>query len=159
MDGGSGNDRLSGVDPFANEDFGADTIDTLTGGSGRDTYIVGDGDNVFYAEVGSRDYALITDYEFGRDRLDVAGSRENYTIGFTSGRLPDGLAVYFEPTAGDRELIAILETDNFFSSSTGTNTVKANIGTDNFASVEQAVSEESFASADPITFKDAIEIV
>ena len=159
LDGGSDDDRLSGVDPFANEDFGGDTIDTLTGGSGRDTYIVGDGDNVFYAEVGDRDYALITDYELGRDSLDVAGSRENYSIGFTSGDLPDGLAIYYEPTADDRELIAILKTDNFFSSSTGTNTVKANVGTDNFASVEQAVSEESFTSADPMLVEDSIDFV
>ena len=68
------------------------------------------------------------------------------------------MAIYYEPE-GDRELIAILETDNFFSSSTGTNTVKANIGTDNFASVEQAVSEESFASASPMLIEDSIDFV
>jgi Ca2+-binding RTX toxin-like protein len=80
--GGAGNDRLYGSD-------GADTlngysnqrsstvvndvsqIDTLTGGSGSDTFVLGEGNTPYY--VGAKDsYAIITDWQPGIDRLQIA---------------------------------------------------------------------------------------
>ena len=161
LDGGSGSDRLLGVDPSAQVDFGRSTIDTLTGGGGSDVFVLGEGKDIFYnggipGNEGTRDYALVTDFEFRQDSLDVAGSQDNYSVDFTSGSLPDGLAVYYQPTPGDRELIAVLEIDNIFSSSASTNTLQANTG-NNFASVERPLSEESFVSS-PL-FTNSIKFV
>ena len=117
LDGGDDSDRLIGVETeFPEPDFGRSTIDTLTGGSDDDTFVIGQKNNVFYNDgnpdaEGTGDYALITDYQLGIDRLDVAGSENNYSFDLSSGDLPDGLAVYHQPDERSRELIAVLEGD------------------------------------------------
>ena len=159
IDGGDGDDTINGVDELASSevDYGRSTIDTLAGGSGADTFALGTGDNlVFYNSgisdnLGTEDYALITDFEFGQDTIDVAGSTENYSVGFAPEDLNDGLAIYYEETEGDRELIAVVELDSFFSSSASTNRAQ----TSNFASIEGS-EEESFASTDSAMLEDSL---
>ena len=117
LDGGDDDDRLIGVETTISEpDFGRSTIDTLTGGSGEDTFVIGQNNNVFYNDgnpdaEGTGDYALITDYQLGIDRLDVAGSENDYSFDLSSGDLPDGFAIYHQGDETSRELIAVLEGD------------------------------------------------
>lgn len=91
--GGIGNDRLVGASlAFAGE-TGIGNTDTLTGGEGKDTFILGgvqgsgefiettrfynDG-NVFTS--GTSDYALITDFKVGEDLIQLAGKATDYAI-------------------------------------------------------------------------------
>jgi hypothetical protein len=114
LDGGIGADRLVGVESeLAEFDFGFSEIDTLTGGAGKDVFVLGENDVVYYNDgnpqaEGRRDYALITDFVFNQDKLEFAGSLDDYSLGNTSGNLPSGLGVYYEGD-GAKELVAILE--------------------------------------------------
>ena len=138
LDGGSGNDRLLGVNPATDELFGRSTIDTLTGGSGSNTFVLGEGENdVFYDSgipdnLGTSDYALITDFQLGQDSLELAGSRSDYSFGLTFDDLPTGLAVYHQPESSDRELIAVLQSDNLLATSEDIENAKAALEIDNF---------------------------
>ena len=114
--GSAGDDLLFGVGTaLSGIDFGRGTIDVLTGGDGKDIFVLGQGENnVFYNDripnnEGTRDYALITDFNLGTDSLDVAGSSNNYALRPVGGSgLPTGTGVFFEG-GGDSELIAILQ--------------------------------------------------
>lgn len=60
LNGGAGDDYLLGTSAAAK---GAGEIDTLTGGSGSDTFILGDETNVFYnTSPKAGDYAIIRDF-------------------------------------------------------------------------------------------------
>jgi Ca2+-binding RTX toxin-like protein len=90
--GAAGNDSLFGSD-------GADTlvgtnasvrneIDTLTGGSGADLFILGNSSGIFYndaynSQTGTTDYALITDFNSGEDSLQLKSG--TYYFGAASG--------------------------------------------------------------------------
>ncbi|MCP9808144.1 S8 family serine peptidase [Cyanobium sp. HWJ4-Hawea] len=74
--GGNGNDSITGVQ--ANGTTGAamglGQIDILTGGPGADTFLLGDSRGVFYDDrsnnnIGLSDYARITDFNTGIDKL------------------------------------------------------------------------------------------
>ena len=59
----SGNNTLIGVDPFVSAfGFGSGELDTLDGGAGSDTFILGENDQVYYLGEGNDDFALITDF-------------------------------------------------------------------------------------------------
>ncbi len=59
--GGAGDDTLTGSSSAA---FGAEEIDTLTGGFGADLFILGDALNAFYNTVGrAGDMAVILDFD------------------------------------------------------------------------------------------------
>ena len=121
--GGSGNDSLTGVDPFIAElRLGRGEIDTLTGGTNNDTFVLGallpNGTRaVFYNDgvagtAGTGDYALIADFGFsgdgverGNDIVQLVGSRNSYSLGASPSSLPSGTGVFF----GDGELIGILQ--------------------------------------------------
>jgi Ca2+-binding RTX toxin-like protein len=116
LDGGSGNDiliGLTGANTGSNLTFGTTfstggDIDTLTGGTGADTFVIGDFSNVFYANIGDSDYALITDFnptEGDTIQLHNLGDNElNYSVRQTPESLPNGSALYV-----GRELIAIVQ--------------------------------------------------
>ena len=89
--GGNGNDSLRGD---AGDDiiFGAGgnlsgdgEVDTLTGGSGSDLFVLGDDfDGVFYdsdpVSPANTDYAQITDFNFIQDRIQLTGAAINYSL-------------------------------------------------------------------------------
>lgn len=93
MYGGYGSDHLNG-------DYGNDSldgfgggysveVDTLTGGSGYDTFVIGRADGVCYlggSSNGSPDnsYALITDFSRQDDIIQAHGSASNYHFGYGS---------------------------------------------------------------------------
>ena len=129
--GGQGNDLLSGYEgnDFLSGDSGNDTlfgvfvgsfapgggeIDTLVGGAGNDyfglAYISSSSGIIpqsFYTLTGNADFALILDFEVGRDKIAVYGL-DTYTLadmsvpGFGSGV---GVLV---TTQGQNELISFL---------------------------------------------------
>jgi Ca2+-binding RTX toxin-like protein len=82
--GGSGTDWISGVD--AETPSGAYEIDRLSGGGGKDTFILGDANAVFYHSAGLFDYALISDFNAQQDKIQLKGKAEDYQIQRTEGR-------------------------------------------------------------------------
>ena len=110
LDGGDGEDTLLGVDPSANDELGENTIDTLSGGSGEDIFVLGRNDSVFYNDgiPGNLedDFALITDYEIDTDKLELSGSLEDYSLG-ASPVESSGLGIFLGQE--ENELIAVLE--------------------------------------------------
>ena len=103
--------------------FGAGEIDEITGGSGRDIFIVGDRQDAFYSRQKDFDYALITDFEPERDTIELHGEKTDYVFAPTAGDLPQGTGLYLDvDSSGDLsdtdELIAI-STRTFSSLDTG----------------------------------------
>ncbi|WYL95077.1 MAG: hypothetical protein HEQ35_15580 [Gloeotrichia echinulata IR180] len=86
--GGAGNDLLTGVNSSSST-AGANEIDTLTGNGGNDRFVLADSTKLYYQNTsavafGVNDYASITDFQSGVDKL-VLKSGINY---FTSSSSP-----------------------------------------------------------------------
>jgi serralysin len=114
LEGGDGNDLLIGVDPKVG--FGIYEIDTLTGGAGSDTFVLGDRDRVYYDDLdptssGEFDYALITDFNPEEDIIQLKGAAEFYSLDFYTNRFGAvEAALIYDPGVSARgEVIAILE--------------------------------------------------
>lgn len=76
--GGGGNDRITGVQAsgVTGAALGRGQIDTLSGGAGADVFVLGDSRGMFYDDgasnrLGSADYARITDFQSGVDKLQL----------------------------------------------------------------------------------------
>jgi hypothetical protein len=117
--GGNGDDRLTGVTATGTTatGTGAAQIDTLTGGSGIDTFQLGDASRgVYYDDkinnnLGSNDYALITDFKSGQDKLQLRSGSYFVTVSGTTTSLywDRNANNVFNKTGNDRdELIAVL---------------------------------------------------
>ncbi|NEO92381.1 MAG: calcium-binding protein [Moorea sp. SIO3G5] len=79
--GAGGNDTIVGVNPSSFKP-GTKEIDILTGGSGRDKFVLGDSRNVYYQGggiFGLNDYAFIDDFRSGQDKIQL--KRGNYLFG------------------------------------------------------------------------------
>lgn len=90
--GGYGNDILTGVVKTGSTavSLGKGQIDTLTGGAGKDVFVLGDSRGVFYndnlnANSGSSDYALITDFSLIDDKLQLLTG--SYLMTISGGNL------------------------------------------------------------------------
>ena len=110
--GDLGDDTVSGVWPDSPTPGVGTDIDTLTGGGGADVFVLGTESQVYYdssiaADNGERDYALITDFEAGSDRVQLNGTAADYLLQATSGSLPDGTGIFRRTPVRD-ELIAIV---------------------------------------------------
>ncbi|ELS04869.1 putative calcium-binding protein, partial [Xenococcus sp. PCC 7305] len=66
--GGEGDDIISGFNG----------LDRLVGGNGKDIFVLGDVEDSFYLENGNNDFALITDFQIGQDKLRLFGSSNDY---------------------------------------------------------------------------------
>lgn len=80
LNGSGGNDILTGTNadkegarPNYNE------IDVLTGGSGDDTFVLANESALFYNGGGFNDYAKITDFAFGADRIDLGAGNYQFS--------------------------------------------------------------------------------
>jgi Ca2+-binding RTX toxin-like protein len=120
LSGGDGNDRLFGT----TNNFGATEIDELTGGAGRDRFMLGSTFAKFYQDVASMDsYALITDFGT-RDQLKLNGAATDYVLGASPGGLPTGSGLFFDSdssgtlNAGD-DLLAIIQGPDAANALTG----------------------------------------
>jgi Ca2+-binding RTX toxin-like protein len=92
--GDAGNDNLVGAQYAnyvagdrvlqSNAKFGTGERDTLTGGAGNDTFWLGMSNAVFYddgtASSGQFDYALITDFTIGQDKIQLNGIASSYKL-------------------------------------------------------------------------------
>ena len=120
--GGAGNDKIQGANETT---FGKSEIDTLTGGNDADQFVLGSASGSFYNDgsatnVGTTDYALITDFNPGTDVLVLKGAVANYYTGMHSVASVSGTGLFLENGVTD-ELIAIIQTSG--AAITNANTV------------------------------------
>ena len=121
--GGTGNDTLNGAGFLGRSvDTGSGSIDTLTAGSGKDTFIL-QGYNPLgqvaplYVGSGNSDYALITDFNLQDDVIELARSNGQvpvaspveYHLGTSPDGLPGGTAIFADNLGTKPDLIAILQ--------------------------------------------------
>ena len=98
--GEGGNDSLNGSSFQA---VGAYEQDVLSGGEGRDRFILGNSIQAFYTAAESGDYARITDFNIEEDQLQLHGAASKYTQTQQNGNIH---LFYGEEVS---ELVAILE--------------------------------------------------
>jgi Ca2+-binding RTX toxin-like protein len=126
IDGGNGDDVIDAVAysklvlPFSSS---KDQIDTIKGGGGRDTFVLGmAGDkkagvtgSKYYVGGGDKDYALIQDFQLGSngDKIQLYSQTTNpndYVLGGVTNGLPNGVGIYTNDIAHD--LIGIVQGQN-----------------------------------------------
>jgi subtilisin family serine protease len=110
-------DVITGI-PGADAALGAGTVDRMSGGAGRDIFVLGDARGVFYddgdAAFGGRgDYAVISDFARGTDRLQLSDDPMIYIAARTQVGSDRGLGIFVDGNANgwldaSDELIAIL---------------------------------------------------
>lgn len=122
--GGAGNDTLAGVTAtgLTAANLGQRQIDVLTGGLGADTFLLGDARGVFYDDrragnLGTGDYARITDFQTGIDKLQLFRGLPSSPLSYFP-TVSNGLtSLYWDRNANNRldttgnnrdELIAIV---------------------------------------------------
>ena len=122
LNGGAGNDLLIGVDPLIEGGYaGIGEIDTLTGGASSDIFALGDEDGVYYNDddtgpipigIGESDFALITDFDYRQDFIQLSGSAEFYSLDFYADYdlgITNASLLFDSGDEGALELIAILQ--------------------------------------------------
>ena len=82
INGGADNDVLNGSINFVS---GANERDTLTGGTGDDRFILGSESQAYYLASGNSDFATITDFKVGNDKVQLHGSFDDYTVEVSAG--------------------------------------------------------------------------
>jgi RTX calcium-binding nonapeptide repeat (4 copies) len=100
--GGKDKDTITGTDSTAR---GVGEVDTLTGGGGRDKFVLGDTNGAYYVGKGKDDYALITDFNLFQDLIDLGGFK-NYS--FASGG-NNTIDLYSGKDVNTRDLIAKIQ--------------------------------------------------
>ncbi len=118
--GGSGSDRLfgdQGDDVLTGADSavgrGVGEIDRLTGGPGRDRFVLGTTQGAFYSDgnistSGLSDFALITDFNPLEDTIQLSGPKSRYSLGASpTGLAAAGTAIFLNESRA--ELIAIVQ--------------------------------------------------
>ena len=104
LKGGVGNDTLVGGTQ-KNYLFGGDGDDIfiggkgqdlMEGGKGRDRYIIGDEDRVFYTNYTWYDHAIIKDFEFTEDTIQLKGQASDYTIKPANSQGIRGTGIFYE---------------------------------------------------------------
>jgi Ca2+-binding RTX toxin-like protein len=112
--GGSGNDILEGgkgSDDLDGYGWGTE-FDTLTGGAGTDTFVLGSyWWGAYYVEDGAG-YATITDWEASIDYIEVYGSSSDYRLEFGTnwvGTSAYDTGIYYTGGTGSEELIGVVQ--------------------------------------------------
>jgi Ca2+-binding RTX toxin-like protein len=100
LDGGVGNDRLDGYGDRKKE------YDTLTGGAGSDTFVLGNRSSVFYYD--GLGYATITDWDASSDYIEAIGSVGRYNLRFENiiGTSALDTAIYL---GNSSDLVAVVQ--------------------------------------------------
>ncbi len=79
ISGLAGKDTLIGVNPSSlRSGFGE--VDVLTGGADEDLFVLGDRSQAYYLGSGSEDFAIVTDFQSGIDKIQLNGSINNYSF-------------------------------------------------------------------------------
>ncbi|MBN3893765.1 MAG: calcium-binding protein, partial [Nostoc sp. NOS(2021)] len=113
LNGGSGDDILIGVFPGSLLPPGLGELDTLTGGAGVDTFVLGDAVNVFYDDNNSTnpgfgDFATITDFDSSEDRIQLKGTPQDYRLQAVGGNT----RIFSEQPGQADEIIGIVQGKN-----------------------------------------------
>lgn len=113
LNGGAGNDILIGVYPGSLLPPGLGEIDNLTGGTGADTFVLGDAVNVFYDDNNSTtpgfgDFATITDFQSNQDQIQLKGTPQDYRLQAVGGNT----RIFYEQPGQVDELIGIVQGRN-----------------------------------------------
>jgi Ca2+-binding RTX toxin-like protein len=119
LSGDDGNDELIGVDSaavLAGFGAGLGENDVLSGGAGKDKFVLGDVNQVYYKDndpvtEGGLDFAYITDFTAGEDTIQLKGPRSFYSLDFFPSSTGVPLAaINYDPGVEARsELIGILQ--------------------------------------------------
>ncbi len=122
--GGDGNDRLNGYGVIRNNDT---QFDTLFGGAGADTFVLGADIGSYYDETGDG-YAVIKDFDFREDdKIEVSGAANRYQLEAKSvsgiGSAALDTEIYYLHTDGSRDRIGIIEDKSGFEVNLDTNFV------------------------------------
>jgi hypothetical protein len=128
LKGRAGIDTLTGFSGIATN--GAAEIDTLTGGTEADRFVLGNATMVFYDDLltgnaGRGGYALITDFTAAADQLQLKGTATDYYLGASGFGAIDGIGLFHEQGATD-ELIAIVRSANA-TTLTAANTIQTSV--------------------------------
>ena len=120
--GGFGNDIIHGS--FFGDSN--NSIDTLTGGSGSDFFVLGDSSGLFYTNSLLNDFANITDFDFLEDKLRLKGST-SYLTSITSSNNVNGLGIFKDNNSSGNvdsndDLIAIISNKKDYLSFNSINT-------------------------------------
>ena len=99
--GGDGNDIL----------MGGEGQDLIEGGNGQDKYIIGDNTQVFYTNHTWYDHAIITDFEFAEDTIQLKGKAADYTIKPANSQGVGGTGIFYED--GMIALVGDVSPNNF----------------------------------------------
>lgn len=119
--GGDGNDRLQGA-----QRTNAAEKDIMTGGKGRDTFVLGDRTGSFYDDgnakwMGLRNYALITDLNVGQGDIVQLSAKHRYRLGSSPNGVDSGRALFIDNAAGKPdELIAVIRGSGNFNLNSST---------------------------------------
>ncbi|MHC5937539.1 calcium-binding protein [Nostoc sp.] len=113
LNGGNGNDILIGVYPGSLLPPGLAELDTLTGGAGADTFVLGDAVNAFYDDNNSTtpgfgDFATITDFQSNQDQIQLKGTPQDYRLQAVGGNT----RIFYEQPGQVDELIGIVQGRN-----------------------------------------------
>lgn len=111
--GGQGQDTLIGVNPLADHP-GAGEQDILIGGRDADIFVLGDANAAYYTGHGWWDYALVTDFQVGQDKIQLAGAASDYTLAPYGFGCSYGTAIYLQGAGngcccGGGELIGVVQ--------------------------------------------------
>ncbi|NET35261.1 MAG: hypothetical protein F6K19_25075 [Cyanothece sp. SIO1E1] len=110
LNGGSGHDILIGVNAELSNP-GAGERDILSGGSGKDIFMLGNAEGSFYlsdnnSTQGRADFARITDFKFGQDKIRLHGSADDYEL----VQLGSNTQVFHqEAGSASKDLIAVVQ--------------------------------------------------
>lgn len=119
--GEEGNDTLIGVDKDSlapSRHPGRKEKDIMNGGGGRDTFVLGDVNDVFYDDgkrrnSGKKDFALIEDFNKGLDKIKLHGQAADYRLGAVSqGNRVKEFELFYTDGPGKDELIAVIRGEN-----------------------------------------------
>ncbi len=143
--GDRGNDILWGIDVDAINP-GIDEIDTLTGGSEPDIFVLGDQSRLYYIGSGNNDFALITDFNVLEDQINVGNNQVIYTETVLN-ELGLGVAI----SSQNNDLIAFVQNATVNQFITGSNVVEPPLTEEAIPrQTEEPQFPEAVLSPDPI---------
>jgi Ca2+-binding RTX toxin-like protein len=116
ISGGNGSDRLIG----AFQELDSLVIDTLNGGAGSDTFVLGGGWGVSYTSADhlgeGGGYAVIEDWNPAADYIEAKGNANQYEITYSYGGSPTQVGkadgdtfIFYNGNNGKSDLIAIVQ--------------------------------------------------
>jgi hypothetical protein len=111
--GGTGDDTIAGT---SGNPSVVPEVDTLTGGGGVNTFILGGSNGAYYLNAEDRDYALITNFDLFKDTIDL-GNTSSYDLDPISS---SEINLFTANSNGTRDLVARIQLSPESQASLGT---------------------------------------